>query len=159
MIRKSPAPKRNERCWCGTGKKYKYCCLPAAVVQPQRVLQYIDSGEEAVRYVICNERGTGFFSTKENQIIVFKNRADAIALATLAEFEEQTPGEINVAGVGPTKWQHLQDTLPFVEVDDAEQAIELVRARIDHLLAAATTAAPVENLPTETQENSGIENE
>lgn len=147
MLRKPVAPKRNERCWCGSGKKYKYCCMSPAVTQPQRVMQYIDSGEEAVRYVICNERGTGFFSNKENQIIVFKSRSDAFAVATLAEFESQGPGEINVAGVGPTKWQHLQDTLPFVEVDDAETAIALVQERIAHALASQEEPAPFEENP------------
>lgn len=147
MLRKAPTPKRNERCWCGSGRKYKYCCLPGAVVQPQRVVQYIDSGEAPVRYVICNSRGTGFFSTKENQIIIFPDRATAYAVASLSEFESQEPGEINVAGVGETKWKHLQETLPFVEVPDAETAIELVLERIEYLtqqLAAQTTE---ENLP------------
>lgn len=134
MLRKAPAPKRNERCWCGSGRKYKYCCLPTAVVQPQRVIQYIDSGEEAVRYVICNSRGTGFFSTKDNAIIVFPDRATAFAVATMEEFESQEPGEINVAGVGKTKWKHLQETLPFVEVPDAETAVALVQERIEYLL-------------------------
>ena len=134
MLRKQAAPRRNERCWCGSGKKYKYCCLPAPVVQPQRVIQYIDSGEEAVRYVICNARGTGFFSTKDNQVIVFPDRATAYAIATLDDFESQAPGEINVAGVGSTKWEHLQQTLPFVEVADVDAAATLVRERIDYLL-------------------------
>jgi hypothetical protein len=133
MLRKQAAPKRNERCWCGSGKKYKYCCLPTPVVQPQRVVQYIDSGEEAVRYVICNARGTGFFSTKDNQVIVFPDRATAYAAATLDDFEEQAPGDINVAGVGPTKWEHLQQTLPFVEVPDIETAVALIHERIDYL--------------------------
>ena len=133
MLRKSATPKRNERCWCGSGTKFKYCCLTPRMTQPQRVIPYIDSGEEATRYVISNSRGTGFFSTKENKIIVFKNRADAFAIATLSEFESQEPGEINVAGVGPTKWQHLQDTLPFVEVEDVETAVALVQERIEYM--------------------------
>ena len=133
MLRKSAVPKRNERCWCGSGRKYKYCCLTPPMTQPQRVMQYIDSGEEPVRYVICNSRGTGFFSTKDNQIMVFKSRADAHIIATLPEFENQTPGEINVAGVGPTKWEHLQATYPFVEIDTPEMAIALVHERIAHM--------------------------
>lgn len=136
MLRKQAAPKRNERCWCGSGKKYKYCCMPDAVTQPQRVMQYIDGGEEAVRYVISNSRGTGFFSTKDNQILVFKTRADAFAVASLPEFESQEPGEINVAGVGETKWQHLQEKLPFIEIDDVEVAIALVQERIAHMTAS-----------------------
>lgn len=133
MLRKQATPKRNERCLCGSGMKFKYCCLTPRMTQPQRVIPYIDSGEEATRYVISNSRGTGFFSTKENKIIVFKNRADAFAIATLSEFESQEPGEINVAGVGPTKWQHLQDTLPFVEVEDVETAVALVQERIEYM--------------------------
>jgi hypothetical protein len=42
----------------------------------------------------------------------------------------QEPGEINVAGVGETKFAHLCETLPYVEVESAEQAVELVRGRI-----------------------------
>lgn len=133
MLRKQAAPKRNERCWCGSGKKYKYCCLIPPMTQPQRVMQYIDSGEEAVRYVISNARGTGFFSTRDGKILVFKNRAEAFAVATLPEFGEQEPGEINVAGVGETKWQHLQEKLPFVEIDDVEFAVSLVKDRIEYM--------------------------
>lgn len=156
MLRKAPTPKRNERCWCGSGRKYKYCCLPTAVVQPQRLAQYIDSGENPVRYVICNERGTGFFSTKDNQIIVFADRAAAFAVATLPEFENQQPGEINVAGVGETKWQRIQDTLPYIEVTDAETAIALVLERIEHLTqqmaAAEVTADESTPLPEEPEQ-------
>jgi len=133
MLRKQATPKRNERCWCGSGKKFKYCCLIPQVTQPQRVMQYIDSGEEAVRYVISNARGTGFFSNKEGKIIVFKTRAEAFAIATLPEFEDQEPGEINVAGVGATKWQHLQEKLPFVEVEGVEAAMVLVKERIEYM--------------------------
>lgn len=133
MLRKQATPKRNERCWCGSGKKFKYCCLIPPITQPQRVMQYIDSGEEAVRYVISNSRGTGFFSDKDGKIIVFKSRAEAFAIATLPEFENQEPGEINVAGVGATKWQHLQETLPFIEVDGVEDAMALVKERIEYM--------------------------
>lgn len=142
MLRKPAAPKRNERCWCGSGRKYKYCCLSPAVTQPQRVMQYIDSGEDAIRYVICNARGTGFFSTKDNQIIVFKERAHAFVVATLPEFENQDPGEINVAGVGPTKWEYLQKTFPFVEVDEPDAAIALVHERIADKQPAELEPAP-----------------
>lgn len=147
MLRKQALPKRNERCWCGSGRKFKYCCLIPPMTQPQRVMQYIDSGEEAVRYVISNSRGTGFFSTKDNKILVFKNKAEAFAVATLPEFEDQEPGEINVAGVGATKWQHLQDTLPFIEVGGVEEAVALVQERIAHMrqqLEEITTPEPEE---------------
>lgn len=153
MLRKPSLPKRNERCWCGSGSKYKYCCMQAALPQPQRVSHYIDSGEEAVRYVICNARGTGFFSTKDNQILVFTDRATAFAVATLEEFETQEPGEINVAGVGETKWQHLQATLPFVEVADVETAVQLVHERIAHLTnKPAEVAEPLAVAPPESPE-------
>ena len=135
MLRRAASPKRNERCWCGSGRKYKFCCLIPRTQKPTRSMQYIDSGEEAIRYVICNARGTGFFSTKDNKIIVFPTRADAFAIATLPEFESQEPGEINVAGVGPEKWQQLQNTLPFVEVDNVETAVALVQERIAYLRA------------------------
>jgi hypothetical protein len=117
--------------------------MQAATPQPQKVAHYIDSGEEAVRYVICNARGTGFFSTKDNQILVFPDRATAFAVATMDEFESQEPGEINVAGVGATKWQHLQATLPFVEVHDIETAVQVVHERIAFLTTKpAEVAAP-----------------
>ncbi|NDC55262.1 MAG: SEC-C domain-containing protein [Alphaproteobacteria bacterium] len=150
MLRKQATPKRNERCWCGSGKKFKYCCLIPPMTQPQRVMQYIDSGEEAVRYVISNSRGTGFFSTKEGKIIVFKNRAEAFAIATLPEFENQEPGEINVAGVGATKWQHLQEKLPFIEVDGVEDAMAFVKERIEYMqqqLQEQEAAPPIPEEP------------
>jgi hypothetical protein len=148
MLKRGTGIRRNDRCICGSGKKFKYCCSPAAVRQPGAPVKkthYIDTGEVPVRYVIANEKGTGFFSTKDNQIIVFQSRADAIAIATLDEFANAEPGEINVAGVGETKWKHLQETLPFVEVESAEAAIALVRERMEHMQAqvdAEAAAAP-----------------
>jgi hypothetical protein len=46
-------------------------------------------------------------------------------------FADREPGEINVAGVGPTKWAHLQETLPFLEVVSVEQALALIDERIN----------------------------
>lgn len=136
MLKRGTGTRRNDRCICGSGKKFKYCCSPDAVKQPGAPVKkthYIDTGETAVRYVIADEKGTSFFSTKDNQIIVFQTRADAIAIATLDEFAAAEAGEINVAGVGETKWKHLQEKLPFVEVANAEEAIELVRERMQHI--------------------------
>lgn len=137
VIRRSPRPPRNSRCPCGSGKKFKYCCKADAIEQPQVVKQqavYIDSGEEAVRYVIVDSKGTGFFVDKDGRIIVLPTRADAIAIATMDEFAAAEAGEVNVAGVGATKWEHLQNTLPFVEAD-AETAMVLIRERISHMAA------------------------
>lgn len=135
-IRKDSIIKRNDRCPCGSGKKFKVCHSADApqnrvnYVAPQRSMNYIDTGESAVRYVICDRTGVKFFSDVDNRILVFPSRETATAVALLDEFGSQEPGEINVAGVGPTKWEHLQAKLPFVEVESVEHAIELVRARI-----------------------------
>lgn len=134
MLRREPKPRRNEKCFCGSGRKYKYCHAKNATVQPQlRECTYIDDGETAVRYVIANERATGFFSTAANAILVFRDRATATAIATLPEFDGQQPGEINVASVGETKFKVLQEKLPFVEIDegDVETAVALVRQRLE----------------------------
>lgn len=136
-IRKSATLKRNDRCSCGSGKKYKYCCIADAEPQPefQRAVHYIDSGEEAVRWVISDSSGTKFFSDKDGRVLVFADKAAATGIAMLDDFADQEPGEINVAAVGPTKWQILQDKLPFIEVDNVDVAAALVRERI----AAKTT--------------------
>lgn len=136
MLKKPQAPKRNQRCPCGSGRKFKHCCLGALnapAPTESASVGYIDEGEAPVRYVITNHIGTSFFSTKDNAVIVFKTRADAFAIATLPDFQDQDPGEINVAGVGPTKWQHLQEKLPYVEIDDVDVAAQLIRERIDHI--------------------------
>lgn len=138
MLKRGTGTRRNDRCVCGSGKKFKYCCSPDAVQQPGAPVKkthYIDTGEVPVRYVITDEKGTSFFSTKDNQIIVFQNRADAIAIATLDDFAASEAGEINVAGVGETKWKHLQEKLPFVEVPDADTAAVLIRERMSHVQA------------------------
>ena len=135
-IRKDSIIKRNDRCPCGSGKKFKTCHSADApqnrgnYVAPQRSMSYIDTGESAVRYVICDRTGVKFFSDVDNRILVFPSRETATAVALLDEFGSQEPAEINVAGVGPTKWEHLQAKLPFIEVESVEHAIELVRARI-----------------------------
>jgi len=94
-------------------------------------VQYIDTGEAGVRWVICDDTGVKFFADIDNRILVFKTRADATTVALLDDFAGQEAGEINVASVGPTKWAHLQETLPFVEIDDVQAGIELLRARIE----------------------------
>lgn len=151
MIKRGTGIRRNDRCVCGSGKKFKYCCSPAAVRQPGAPVKkthYIDTGEVPVRYVITNSKGTSFFSTKDNKIIVFQTRADAIAIATLDEFAAVEAGEINVAGVGETKWAHLQATLPFVEAASAEEAASWIRDRMhDRQEQLESEAAAVEAAP------------
>lgn len=131
-IRKTAAPKRNDRCTCGSGKKYKYCCLPSAEQQPvmSRSVHYIDSGESAVRWVISDQTGTKFFSDKDGRVLVFADKAAATGVALLDDFADQEPGEINVAAVGPTKWLILQEKLPFIEIDNVDVGAALVRERI-----------------------------
>lgn len=152
-LKRAIGTRRNDRCICGSGKKFKYCCSPAAVQQPdgpKKKTHYIDTGEVPVRYVICDAVGTSFFSSKENAILVFQTRADALAIATLDEFQSQEPGEINVAGVGETKWKHLQATLPYLEVDSVDHAIALVRDRIEHLSAQAAAQPDTQDAPVDT---------
>jgi hypothetical protein len=132
-IRNAPnAPKRNERCPCGSGAKYKRChgALTSRAPAPVgRAIGYIDSGETPVRYVIADGKGTSFFCDKDNKILIFSDRAEAYAVANLEEFSDQEPGEINVAGVGQEKFAHLCETLPYLEVD-AVQAVALIRERL-----------------------------
>ena len=147
-LKRATGTRRNDRCICGSGKKYKYCCHPQALSQPEitkKKTHYIDTGESAVRYVICDGKGTSFFVDKDGRILVFQSRADAIAVATMDEFNVAEPGEINVAGVGQTKWEHLQSKLPFVEVQNAEEAVALVRNRMQVMqeqLATPESAPP-----------------
>lgn len=139
MLPKGALIRRNDRCPCGSNKKFKTCCSPAS---PQRLSSaplpakpaqqpYIDSGESAVRWVIVDATGTRLFVDKDGHVLVFSDRVTATQIANLEEFSDQAPGDINVAGVGPTKWQALQEKLPFVEPPDVESAAALVRERID----------------------------
>lgn len=131
-IRNNPMyAKRNDPCPCGSGKKWKKCCSENAPreIQPQRQV-YIDSGEDAIRWVITDETGRKFFSDKDSRVLVFTDRAVAVALAALDDFASQGVNEINVAGVGPSKFAHLREILPYVEVSDIETAAALVRERI-----------------------------
>lgn len=148
-------PRRNDRCACDSGKKFKYCHGAAPNNINWRKPAYIDGGESAVRWVIVNRHGTSFFSTKDNQIMVFKSRADANAVAMLDEFADQEPGDINVGGVGPTKWQHLQDTLDYIEVENVDHGVALIQERIifarDQYLAA--TQEPHDETQPDTSES------
>lgn len=147
-LKRATGTRRNDRCICGSGKKHKYCCHPQALAQPEaakKKTHYIDTGESAVRYVICDGKGTSFFVDKDGRILIFQSRADAIAVATMDEFNIAEPGEINVAGVGQTKWEHLQSKLPYVEVQNAEEAVTLVRDRMTVMrekLGESETAPP-----------------
>lgn len=125
-----PMLRRNDRCVCGSGIKYKNCHgRPENSVR--KAVGYIDTGETPIRWVISDRVGTSFFSTKSNEILVFQSRADAHAIAAMEEFGDQEPGEINVAGVGPTKWAHLQEKLQFIEVESVDHAKQLVHERIE----------------------------
>jgi hypothetical protein len=131
-IRNNPHyAKRNDPCPCGSGNKYKKCCsenTPPSAAQPRQL--YIDTGEDAVRWVITDATGRAFFSDKDNRVLVFTDRAVAVAVASLDEFAAREDNEINVAGVGPSKFEHLKEILPYVEVSDIETAAVLVRERI-----------------------------
>ena len=124
-----PMLRRNDRCQCGSGLKYKHCHGRAASSRRKKT-GYIDAGETPVRWVISDRIGTSFFSTKDNAVIVFPTRESAYAIATMDEFQDQEPGDINVGGVGPTKWVHLQEKLKFIEVADAVEAKQLIFERI-----------------------------
>jgi hypothetical protein len=142
-------PKRNDRCPCGSGQKFKKCCAHAAPHHSNghhsRAVGYIDDGEDAVRWVITDARGTSFFSDKDNRILVFTDKADAFAVASLSDFSSQEAGEINVASVGATKFKHLCEILPYVEVSNAETAVGLVRERIDSRREALETQEGTED--------------
>jgi hypothetical protein len=159
-IRRNSFVKRNDRCPCGSGQKFKRCCSPEASKHANsymKPVRYIDTGEEAARYVICDDTGVKFFSDKDNNIIVFQTRQDATAVALLEDFAAAAPGEINVAGVGPTKWEHLKEKLPYVEVADAAQGIALVRERMElqrnKLESMSDAVDPPEETPAPEQEN------
>jgi hypothetical protein len=92
--------------------------------------EYIDSGESPIRWVIANETATAFFSDVKNRILVFADRQIAVDVIRLELFTGAGDNEINLAGVGPTKWQHLQDTLPFIEVSSLDMAQALLQERI-----------------------------
>lgn len=128
-------PKRNDRCPCGSGQKFKKCCSSNVPHQNNghhsRAVGYIDDGESAVRWVITDSRGTSFFSDKDNKILVFTDKAVAFAIAHMSEFTDQAPGEINVAAVGESKFKHLCEILPYVEVSDVATGVELVLQRIE----------------------------
>lgn len=144
---------RNQRCPCRSGRKYKQCCItrqgkPPSFLVPSPGQKVIDYGEDAIRWVICNNTGTSFFVDKQGRILVFSDKAVAQAAATLEVFSDAGPNEINVAGVGKTKWQHLQDTLPHIEVD----SLEMAKALIDERLAAQREQVTEEDSKTVVQE-------
>lgn len=133
---------RNETCPCGSQVKFKRCHGKSpddsCVVAKQ---QYVDSGETPVRWVIANETATAFFSDIKNRILVFEDKKLAISVINLEIFANAGPNEINLAGVGPTKWQHLQETLPFIEVPSLEMAQALLMERISGKSAELMTDA------------------
>ncbi len=142
--------RRNDRCHCGSGQKFKFCCSPDAPTRSNPRAgrqQFIDTGEAPIRWVIADRTATQFFADKDNRALVFSEQAAAIAIASLEDFQDAEPGDINVAGVGPTKWELLQQKIPFVEVD-AEEALRLVHERIEYGKAGELTASPPMDLNT-----------
>lgn len=127
---------RNQRCPCNSGKKFKKCCITKKRSvwdnMPNTQQRAIDYGEDAIKWVICDQTGTKFFVDKQGRILVFSDKAVAREAATLEVFKDQEPNEINVAGVGATKWKKIQDDLPHVEVENIEMATALINERIDY---------------------------
>lgn len=132
MLRREARPRRNARCFCGSGKKYKHCHAKNAVPQPPPPLP-VDLDDIPVRFVIANSEGRAFFSTKDGKIMVFTSAAGANAIARLPDFDDQVPGEINVVGIGETKWSLFRERLPFVEFDDSahEVAARCIRDKLE----------------------------
>jgi hypothetical protein len=131
-IRRPALPRRNDPCPCNSTKKFKKCCGTAVTfTRPTRqsLPQYIDTGETPIRWVIVDDTGTRLFADKDNRALVFSSKDDAFATATHDLFTDQQAGDINVAGVGETKFQTLQEKVPYVEVN-AEQAALLVQERV-----------------------------
>lgn len=123
MLQKGSYAPRNALCVCGSGIKFKKCCG-----QPPSSNRYHDYGEDAIRWVVVDDTGIKLFADVEGRALVFTDREAAYAIARLDEFSEQQPGEINVAGIGPTKWQTLQEKIAFREVSTADEGAALVRA-------------------------------
>lgn len=128
---------RNQHCPCNSGKKYKKCCINKRNrsvwnSMPESQPRAIDYGEDPIKWVICDQTGKKFFVDKQGRILVFSLKDTAHAAATLEVFSEQGPNEINVAGVGATKWKKIQDELPHVEVENIEMATALINERIDY---------------------------
>lgn len=127
---------RNQKCPCNSGKKFKKCCITKKRSvwdnMPNTQQRAIDYGEDAIKWVICDQTGTKFFVDKQGRILVFSQKNTAHAAATLEVFKDQGPSEINVAGVGPTKWKKIQDELPHVEVENIETATALINERIEY---------------------------
>lgn len=154
-------PKRNDRCPCGSGQKFKKCCAHSAPHQNNghhsRAVGYIDSGEDAVRWVITDARGTSFFSDKDNKILVFTDKAAAFAIAHMSEFSSQEPGEINVAAVGESKFKHLCESLPYVEVSDVETGVALVLERIEARRAELSSTEGTEDGNQDQKQETGAQ--
>jgi hypothetical protein len=151
-IRRPALPRRNDPCPCNSAKKFKKCCgTTVAFTRPSPCSppQYIDTGETPIRWVIVDDTGTRLFADKDNRALVFSSKADAFATATHDLFAEQRAGDINVAGVGATKFQTLQEKMPYVEVDAAQAAV-LVQERV----ALARTKLETEEQHNDTQAGS-----
>lgn len=137
---------RNEPCPCGSSLKFKKCHgLPEGAGFVPEVHHHIDTGETPIRWVISNDSGTAFFADKDGRIMVFPDKQTALEIARLDMFSPQAENEINVAGVGPTKWQHLQDTLPYLEIVSTENAMSLIQERIQS--KTAVQEIPVNDVP------------
>lgn len=137
---------RNETCPCGSSVKFKRCHgkNPADKRLVTRK-EYIDSGESPIRWVIANENATAFFSDIKNRVLVFTARQIAADVIRLDLFASAGEGEINLAGVGSTKWQHLQETLPFIEVSSLDMAKALLQERIEQKAEELNSAEKADN--------------
>jgi len=85
--------------------------------------------------------------------MVFTTRDSAEAIARMSEFDDQVPGEINVVGVGKTKWKLLSERLPVVEFSDETlaDAQQSIRDKIAFALEQYETEEVEEEVAAEAE--------
>jgi hypothetical protein len=155
-LRRNSLIRRNDRCLCGSGRKFKACCSSSATQRRQVTRpRYIDTGAIPVRWLVINRTGTQFFADKDNRAIVFSSHDDAVAVAMLEDFQEQALGDINVAGVGEAKFALLKEKIPYVEVADLDEAVALVRERIEYGKAGELRSSAPTDLFQQPEEPNG----
>ena len=123
---------RNEKCPCGSGKKYKKCCGPAGGSETfyTKPMSFPGSeGVEPIFFFLVVMKEENFEDCPpvvddEGRVMVFRSRPESMQFAH-REFIQKLDMTVSSMGMGPAKWRLFSTEISHVIVDANGEPIDL----------------------------------
>lgn len=98
--------KSEDSCICGSKKRWGSCCGQQLREKDTNALFVSFSGKQAVRFFLGNLVNNDTFTDEDGNVIVFTNRAQAMAC------NESLKSAFQVVGMAEDKWAAFQRDIP-----------------------------------------------